>query len=178
MLREWQNANNSIYNGLQLSVRKQTSHGVLFNVNYTYSHAIDNGSSWHDSATSAAGSAGGDGYSTDTNNPGLDRGNAMFDIRHRLVLNYVWQLPGQNMQGVLGKVIGGWSLNGIWSFQGGPHWSPYSRLQWSEQAFRNRCRLCEADITAELHQYWRRVDTGWPIPGRRSAEQQYSELLS
>jgi hypothetical protein len=128
VLREWQNANNSIYNGLQLSVRKQMSHGVLFNVNYTYSHAIDNGSSWHDSATSAAGSAGGDGYSTDADHPGLDRGNAMFDIRHRLVLNYVWQLPGQNMQGVLGKVIGGWSLNGIWSFQGGPHWSPYSRL--------------------------------------------------
>jgi hypothetical protein len=129
VLREWQNTNNSVYNALQLSLRKQVSHGFTANVNYTYSHAIDNGSSWHDSATSAAGSAGGDGYSTDTNNPGLDRGNSLFDIRHRLVFNYVWQLPGQNMQGVLGKVIGGWSLNGIWSFQSGPHWSPYARLQ-------------------------------------------------
>ncbi|HLX82878.1 MAG TPA: TonB-dependent receptor [Terriglobales bacterium] len=128
VLREWQNANNSNYNALQLSLRKQMSHGFTANVNYTYSHTIDNGSSWHDSATSAAGGAGGDGYSTDTNDPGLDRGNSVFDIRHRLVLNYVYQLPGQNLHGVMGAIAGGWSLNGIWSFQSGPHWSPYVRL--------------------------------------------------
>jgi outer membrane receptor protein involved in Fe transport len=128
VLREWQNANNSNYNALQLTLKKQMSHGVTANVNYTYSHAIDNGSSWHDSATSAAGGAGGDGYSTDNNFPGLDRGNAVFDSRHRLTFNYVYQLPGQNLHGAEGALIGGWSLNGIWSFQSGPHWSPYTRL--------------------------------------------------
>jgi outer membrane receptor for ferrienterochelin and colicin len=128
VLREWQNANNSNYNGLQLTLRKQMSHGLTANVNYTYSHAIDNGSSWHDSATSAAGGAGGDGYSTDTNNSGLDRGNAVFDTRHRLTFNYVYQLPGQNLHGAEGLALGGWSLNGIWSFQSGAHWSPYTRL--------------------------------------------------
>lgn len=128
VLREWQNANNSNYSALQLSLKRQMSHGITANVNYTYSHAIDNGSSWHDSATSAAGGAGGDGYSTDTNNPGLDRGNSVFDTRHRLVLNYVYQLPGQNLHGPMGLVAGGWSLNGIWSFQTGAHWSPYTRL--------------------------------------------------
>jgi outer membrane receptor protein involved in Fe transport len=127
ILRQWENANNSAYNGLQASVKKQMSHGVLFNVNYTWSHSIDNGSSWHDAATTAAGAAGGDGYSTDVNRPGLDRGNSVFDIRQRLVLNYVWQLPGQNLHGVLGGVAGGWSLNGIWAFQTGAHWSPYAR---------------------------------------------------
>lgn len=128
VLREWQNANNSNYNALQLSLKKQMSHGLTANVNYTYSHSIDDGSSWHDSATSAAGGAGGDGYSTDSNDPGLDRGNSVFDIRHRLVFNYVYQLPGQNLHGAEGLLIGGWSLNGIWAFQSGPHWSPYSRL--------------------------------------------------
>ncbi|MGB6386703.1 MAG: TonB-dependent receptor [Terriglobales bacterium] len=128
VLREWQNANNSNYSGLQLSVKKQMSHGLTANANYTYSHSIDNGSSWHDSATSAAGGAGGDGYSTDTNNPGLDRGNSVYDTRHRLVLNYVYQLPGQNFRGPVRAVLGGWSLNGIWAFQSGPHWSPYTRL--------------------------------------------------
>jgi Carboxypeptidase regulatory-like domain/TonB dependent receptor len=128
VLREWQNANNSNYNAFQLTLNKQMSHNLTGHLSYTYSHSIDNGSSWHDSATSAAGSAGGDGYSTDTNNPGLDRGNSLFDIRHRLVFDYVYQLPGQNLKGVKGVALAGWSLNGIWSFQSGPHWSPYVRL--------------------------------------------------
>jgi outer membrane receptor protein involved in Fe transport len=127
VLRTWENANNSNYNGLQLQIRKQMSHGVLFNANYTYSHSIDNGSSWHDAATTAAGAAAGDGYSTDDTNVGLDRGNSIFDIRHRLSLNYVWNLPGQNLHGPEGYALGGWTLNGIWSFQSGAHWSPYSR---------------------------------------------------
>jgi hypothetical protein len=127
VLRNWQNANNSNYNGLQLSARKQMSHNILFNANYTYSHSIDNGSSWHDAATTAAGAAAGDGYSTDQIYPGLDRGNSVFDIRHRLALNYVYNLPGQNLKGPAGIVAGGWSLNGIWTFQSGAHWSPYAR---------------------------------------------------
>ena len=85
---------NSNYNALQLSVRKQMTRGVLFNVNYTYSHTIDNGSTWHSGATTANGAAAGEGYTTDATMPGLDRGNSLFDIRHRVVLNYVWQLPG------------------------------------------------------------------------------------
>ncbi|MGA2981750.1 MAG: TonB-dependent receptor [Terriglobales bacterium] len=128
VLRNWENANNSNYSGLQLSLKKQMSHGMMFNANYTWSHSIDNGSSWHDAATTAGGSAAGDGYSTDNTNPGLDRGNSIFDIRHRLVLNYVYNLPGQDLHGAEGALIGGWTLNGIWSFQSGAHWSPYAHL--------------------------------------------------
>jgi hypothetical protein len=128
ILRQWANANNSNYNGLQLSIKKQMSHGMLFNANYTWSHSIDNGSSWHDAATTAAGAAAGDGYSTDVTNPAIDRGNSVFDIRHRLSLNYVYNLPGQNLHGAGGAILGGWTLNGIWSFQTGAHWSPYAHL--------------------------------------------------
>jgi Carboxypeptidase regulatory-like domain/TonB dependent receptor len=128
ILRQWENANNSAYNGLQAGFKKHLNHGVLFNANYTWSHSIDNGSSWHDAATTAAGAAGGDGYSTDVNDPRLDRGNSVFDIRQRLVLNYVWNLPGQHLQGrLLRDAVGGWSLNGIWAMQTGAHWSPYAR---------------------------------------------------
>ena len=28
------------------------------------------------------------------------------------------------MKGFVGAVLGGWSYNGIWSFQSGPHWEP------------------------------------------------------
>jgi hypothetical protein len=125
-LRTWENAVNSNYSSLQASVKRQMSHGVLFNVDYTYSHSIDDGSTWHSGATTANGTAAGEGFTTDQTLPGLDRGNSIYDIRHRLVVNYVWQLPGQNLKGVAGAIAGGWSLNGIWTFQSGAHWEPFT----------------------------------------------------
>jgi outer membrane receptor protein involved in Fe transport len=125
-LRNWQNAVNSNYSSLQASLKRQMSHGLLFNVNYTFSHSIDNGSTWHSGATTANGAAAGEGFTTDQTLPGLDRGNSVFDIRHRFVVNYVYQLPGQNLKGILGWIAGGWSYNGIWSFQTGAHWEPFS----------------------------------------------------
>ena len=132
--RNWRNVNNSNYNSLQASLKKQTSHGVSFQVSYTYSHSIDNGSAWHNSATTGNGAGAGDGYSTDFTLPGLDRGNSTFDIRHRLVGNYVWELPlARNAHGFYNAVAGGWQLNGILSFQTGAHWEPFrssaSKLQ-------------------------------------------------
>jgi len=125
-LRTWENAVNSNYNALQVAVRRQMSRGILFNVNYTWSHSLDNGSTWHSGATTANGAAAGEGFTTDQTDPHLDWGNSIFDIRQRLVLNYVINLPGQNLHGVLGAVAGGWSYNGIWSFQSGAHWEPYA----------------------------------------------------
>ena len=124
-LRNWRNVVNSNYNSLQVALKKQVSHGLLFNVNYTYSHTIDGGSTWHSGSTTANGAAAGEGYTTDATMPGLDRGNSLFDIRHRVVLNYVWQLPGQTLHGVMGAVLGGWSYSGVWSFQTGAHWEPF-----------------------------------------------------
>jgi hypothetical protein len=124
-MRNWQNVVNSNYNSLQVSLRKQISHGLMFNVNYTWSHTIDGGSTWHSGATTANGAGAGEGYTTDFTLPGLDRGNSLFDIRHRLIINYVYDLPGQNLHGVMGAVLGGWSYNGVWSFQSGAHWEPY-----------------------------------------------------
>jgi outer membrane receptor protein involved in Fe transport len=135
-LRNWENSVNSNYNSLQASVRHQMTHGLLFNVDYTYSHSIDAGSTWHSGATTANGAAAGEGFTTDQTIPGLDRGNSIYDIRHRLVINYVYQLPGQNLKGVMGLIAGGWSLNGIWSFQTGAHWEPFAS---------NGPRLREAD---------------------------------
>ncbi|HKU21677.1 MAG TPA: carboxypeptidase regulatory-like domain-containing protein [Terriglobales bacterium] len=126
-LRNWLNNVNSNYNALQVALKKRASHGLLFNVSYTWSHSLDYGSTWHSGATTANGAAAGDGYTTEWIHPKLDYGNSIFDIRHRLVANYVIQLPGQHLHGVLGAIAGGWSYNGIWSFQTGPHWSPYNR---------------------------------------------------
>jgi outer membrane receptor protein involved in Fe transport len=123
-LRVWENQVNSNYNSLQASVKRQMSRGLLFNVDYTYSHSIDNGSTWHSGATTANGVGAGEGYTTSNTSPGLDRGDSIYDIRHRLVINYVYQLPGQNLKGAAGMLLGGWSYNGIWALQSGAHWEP------------------------------------------------------
>ncbi len=128
-LRTWENSVNSNYSSFQGSLKRQMSRGLLFNVDYTYSHSIDNGSTWHSGATTANGAAAGEGYTLDQTLPGLDRGDSIYDIRHRLVINYVWQLPGQSLKGVAGVIAGGWNLNGIWSFQSGPHWQPFTSAQ-------------------------------------------------
>jgi outer membrane receptor protein involved in Fe transport len=151
-LRVWENAANSNYNSFQLSVKKQTSHGLLFNLNYTWSHSIDNGSTWHSGATTSNGDAAGDGFTTDWTNAGLDRGNSIFDIRHRLVFNYVWELPFGHHTGFMNALLGGWQYNGIWSFQTGAHWSPYTRARESlvekdQLALGNEVACTPADVT-------------------------------
>jgi hypothetical protein len=125
-LRVWQNSASSVYHSMQVSVRKQLSRGLQFGGNYTYSHSIDDGSSWQSGFTSVNGSAAGDGITTDQTQPGLDRGNSVFDIRHRLTFNYIWELPFfRNSDGMSAAMLGGWQWNGIWSFQSGAHWSPF-----------------------------------------------------
>jgi hypothetical protein len=142
-LRVWRNSASSIYHSMQVSVRKQLSRGLQFGGNYTYSHSIDDGSSWQSSFTSVNGSAAGDGITTDQTEPGLDRGNSVFDIRHRLTFNYVWELPFfRNTDGMRAIMLRGWQWNGIWSFQSGAHWSPFdsraSRLLPND-GFPNAC---------------------------------------
>jgi len=125
-LRVWENTASSIYHAMQVSVRKQLSRGLQFSGNYTYSHSIDSGSTWQSVGTTVNGPAGGDGLTTDQTQPDLDRGNSVFDIRHRLTFTYVWELPFfRNGHGMLAALMGGWQWNGIWSLQSGAHWSPF-----------------------------------------------------
>jgi hypothetical protein len=127
-LRNWQNVVNSDYNSMQVALRHRLSHGVQFNVNYTWSHSIDNGSTWHSGATTSNGPAAGEGFTTDQTMPQLDRGNSIYDIRHRIVATYIWSPPiFQNTAGFLRTAFGGWQFNGDISYQTGAHWSPYSR---------------------------------------------------
>jgi len=125
-LRVWENVSKSWYNGLQASLKHQMSHGIAANINYTWSHSLDTGSDWHSGATSANGSAAGDGYSLDPTAPFLDKGNSTFDVRHRVSFNYVWEVPYyKDQKGFAGKVLGGWQYNAVWSFQSGAHFTPY-----------------------------------------------------
>ncbi len=127
-LRVWQNVVDSNYNALQVALRRQMSRGFTLNLNYTWSHSIDDGSTWHSGSTSSNGKAAGEGYTTEVGQPKLDRGNSIFDVRQRFVANYVLDLPSfQGRNSFVHAVLGGWQLNGIWSYQSGAHWSPFTR---------------------------------------------------
>ena len=57
-------------------------------------------------------------------NLAAERGNSDFDLRHRLSINYSWELPfgkGRTYlgEGVLGRIREGFQLSGITSFQTG-----------------------------------------------------------
>jgi hypothetical protein len=96
---------NSNYNSLQASLEKRFTHGLQFELAYTWSKSIDNASSFENILK-----------------PICDRCNralSLFDARQRLVLSYLWELPVPRYEGAKGKFLNGWAISGITSFQTG-----------------------------------------------------------
>jgi len=100
----------SSYNSLQVSMIKQTTHGLFYQMSYTYSHALDNGSSLENS-----------GYQDRGINPypqfsNLNYGSSTFDTRHRLVLNYSYEVPifsSWRSNAFARLALGGWNFVGL-----------------------------------------------------------------
>jgi hypothetical protein len=102
----------SNYNALQVMVTKRMSNGFMMTHAYTWSHAIDYASGLR-------------GY-TRPDNQEADRGNADTDVRHRYVMTYSYDLPFMKEQkGILGKIVGGWTVSGITTFQSGQPFDIY-----------------------------------------------------
>jgi hypothetical protein len=102
----------STYNALGLALERRFSKGLEFQSRYTWSHSINDGSV-------------GGGESNGPENVNClhcDKGPSVFDVRNNFVLNAVYDLPfgpGRsflNSPGLIGKLIGGWSLSsiGLW----------------------------------------------------------------
>jgi Carboxypeptidase regulatory-like domain len=105
---------NSSYNALEASLRKRFSHGLSFLASYTWSHAIDDVSSFNIAGSSSIQVAGENDLAQDPRNLAAERGSSLFDARHRLVFSYQWSLPFfEHLQGASKTVLGGWQLNGI-----------------------------------------------------------------
>src|SRR5216684_9316634 len=51
--------------------------------------------------------------------PRISRSLSNFDARHRIVLSYYWELPFQHYSGAKGKLLNGWAVSGITTFQTG-----------------------------------------------------------
>ncbi len=104
----------SSYNALNLrfTARNWEAAGLTLTANYTWAHAMDDLS---DTFSSAANQQGRLGY-TDPFNPGLDWGNSVYDIRHRIAVSAVWRIPfGKNSKGIVKYIFGGWELTPLFT---------------------------------------------------------------
>jgi hypothetical protein len=114
----------SNYNSLQVRWEKRVTRGLQFQASYTYSHALDD-------ASSASLGSQNQGDFRDQTNPNLEYGNADFDVRHRFVFSYSYELPfgkgkmfGGNASGIMNQIIGGWQIAGITTASTGNWFTP------------------------------------------------------
>jgi hypothetical protein len=104
----------SAYNSFQASLNKRFSHGFNVLVAYTFAKNLGN----------ADGNVG--GYVQNAYFPNLEHGAVSPDLRHRLSLSYLYEIPvGHGRQflgdahGVVDALLGGWQVSGITSAQTG-----------------------------------------------------------
>lgn len=109
----------SNYHSLQVRYEKTFSHGLQFEAAYTYSHALD------DASSAALGSLNNGDFRNQLD-PALEYGNSDFDVRHRFVISYIYQLPfgngkrfGGSATGWKDQLIGNWQVAGITTAQSG-----------------------------------------------------------
>ncbi len=118
----------SNYHGMIVTVRKRFSQGVTFDANYTLSKSLDESTTFTQNNVSQ--------YQTSFF-PGYDYGPSLFDLRHIFNINGSYELPlGKNRfldpgNAALNKLVGGWSVSGIFLSHSG---FPLSVFQ-SAQAF-------------------------------------------
>lgn len=100
----------SNYDAMQTSLSVRGFKGLTAQVNYTWSHSIDNASDGQDYVANAS-------QPDNSHHPEFERGNSNFDIRHRFVAVISYELPDfvKKYPGV-GR---GWQLNAIWTLRSG-----------------------------------------------------------
>jgi hypothetical protein len=105
------NAGSSLYNGLQVNLKRRLSKGFLFGVAYTWSKSMDFGSNIGYELPNA--------YDHRPN-----WGPSDFDIRNVLVVNYVWNIPYTGGANRLARgTFGNWQISGLTQAQTGEPFS-------------------------------------------------------
>jgi hypothetical protein len=105
----------SSYQGLLVSLARRFTGGLMVQANYTWSHSINDGS------------VGGGEANAPENALCVrcERGPSIYDIRHNVVVNSVYELPiGPNKRflntgGALGRIAQGWTFSGLGTWHTG-----------------------------------------------------------
>jgi hypothetical protein len=98
------------YNALAVQFQKRMSHGITAQVNYTWSHAIDDGNeegaSYNISNTF--------NNALQNGNYALDKGTSSLDQRHRVSINWIWEPKFTGSTSMFARYfVNGWGLSGI-----------------------------------------------------------------
>jgi hypothetical protein len=113
---------NSEYHSAQINLVKRFRSGGTITGAYTWSKLISD----TDTITGWLEPGGGAGGVQNNYNLTAERSLALYDTPHRAVISYIYDLPfgkgqplGRNVSGVLDRLISGWGINGISTFQSG-----------------------------------------------------------
>jgi hypothetical protein len=114
----------SSYHGLLVTLHKNTSYGLQFDLNYTWSHSIDNFSLEANGQSNFLGE-----FICDATRPRECRGNSDFDLAQVFNGNFIYSLPfgrgksyGATIPLWLDEMAGGWEISGVPTWQTG---TPY-----------------------------------------------------
>jgi hypothetical protein len=140
----------SYYHAFQVTLRKRFSAGLLLGLTYSFSKSID------DQSVDPVGSSSGGGLSTtnsrtptDIRNWRNERALSDFDRTHVATINFVYDLPVgkgrvwlRSAPGIVNHVIGGWSINGLYTYMSGEPFSVNSGVRTN-----NYSHISRADFT-------------------------------
>jgi hypothetical protein len=112
----------SVYHALQMQANRRISDGLSFIISYTYAHAIDTNSTFSSTDTNA-------NAPQNSLNLAAEKASSDFDIRHRLSVGYIYDLPiGKTMwrssNRAANYAISDWQLSGIFTAQTGSAFTP------------------------------------------------------
>ena len=93
------------YNALEARFQHKMSNGLSSLLSYTWSKSFDQASSFEGILNPI--------------DPHKTYSLSQFDSRHRFVFSYVWDLPVLKYTGAKEKILNGWQMSGIISFQSG-----------------------------------------------------------
>jgi hypothetical protein len=92
----------SNYHGMSLQVQRRYSKGWAFQTVYTFGVSKDVPA-----------------IATEVTQPDLDYGYASNDVRHRVAMNFIAEIPFHSTNAAVDAILGGWQLNGLGIFQSG-----------------------------------------------------------
>jgi hypothetical protein len=110
------NIGNATYNALQSKLEKRFSKGLWLLASYTWSKTITDSNSTLGGFFSTG--------ARDNYNRSLEKALALYDVPQRFVTAFNYELPigpGKPLlgSGLAGKILGGWQVNGILTYQAG-----------------------------------------------------------
>jgi hypothetical protein len=152
------------YHSGTVRFERRLTHGVSVNSFYTFSKSIDNGSSLAETAGSPT-------FAADSYNQAAEKGLSSFDVRHRSVTNFIWELPFGHggrfaTSGLLGSILAGWQTSGIFIVSSGQPFTPQlgSSLDGTLSSASRPNQVCSANLPSDQRSVTRWFDTSCFVP--------------